>query len=156
MTVLADKGPKRKSGMGIKSRFLDLITSNNSPHEVAFGIAIGVFIGIMPLYGLHLLLALLFAFIIPDVNKFAIFIGTNISIPPTLPFITWGSYSIGRVILGRKTPPLEWGNLKNLKYQDIPSIYIPLFVGSIIMAIICSALFYFITLHFIEKKRSKR
>jgi len=63
--------------MGIKNRLSDLFKTHNTPHEIALGVAVGVFIGFTPLYGLHLFIVLLFALIIPDMNKIAMLIGAN-------------------------------------------------------------------------------
>jgi uncharacterized protein len=142
--------------MDIKKQIIDLLKSNNTPHEIAFGVAIGVFIGVMPVYGLHFFLVLLFAFILPDINKIAMLAGSNISIPPAIPLISWVSYNIGRLILGNACPVLAWASLKRLKYNDIPEMYYPLFLGSIILGIVCAVMFYFITLFCIEKRRNGR
>lgn len=74
----------------IKQRFLALLKMHNSPREIALGVSLGVFIGVTPLYGFHTLLVILFALAVKKANKIAILIGTNISIPPTMPFLTWG------------------------------------------------------------------
>ena len=75
---------------------------DNDPSEVALGVAIGVFIAILPLYGLHTILVLTAAFFIRRANVIAMLVGTNISLPPTVPFITWAGYNIGRLMLGNK------------------------------------------------------
>ena len=142
--------------MGIKKRLSGLFKSHNTPHEIAFGVAVGVFIGLMPVYGLHIFIILVLALIIPDINKIAMFIGANISIPPMIPLISWASYGIGRFILGNKCPPLKWAMLKHLRYEDIPDIFCSLFVGGIILGIICAAISYFAVSWFVEKLHKKR
>ena len=66
--------------LAFKERFLKLWRSNISPNEIALGVAIGVFIGITPLYGFHIIMATISAFTIKRVNKVAIFLGMNISL----------------------------------------------------------------------------
>ncbi|MBF0384328.1 MAG: DUF2062 domain-containing protein [Candidatus Omnitrophica bacterium] len=60
-----------------------MLKLNNTPQETAFGISIGVIIAVMPLYGLHTLLCVISASLIPRANKTAILTGTNVSLPTT-------------------------------------------------------------------------
>ncbi len=129
-----------------RQRLSTLLKSNNAPHEIALGVAIGVFIGIMPLYGFHTLLFMLAAFLIPRVNKIAIFLGTNISLPLTAPFITWAGYTIGRGMLRGGYPALNMDTLRHLKLEDIPRFFTPLFFGSLLLGAGAAVVFYVITL----------
>jgi uncharacterized protein (TIGR03546 family) len=134
----------------LKERILHLLKTNTAPHDIALGVAIGVFIAILPLYGLHTVLVILFALMIPRANKIAILIGTNISLPPTLPFITWAGYSIGRFLLADGYPAMSWQMFKNFSRHNIFSFYYPLFLGSVILGLGCAFIFYFITLIFLK------
>ena len=133
---------------GFKERFLTLVKSHNTPHEIALGTAIGVFIGVMPLYGFHTLLFLAAAFLIRRVHKLAILIGTNISIPPTAPLITLAGYDIGRWILPGAYPALSVSVLKHLTLHDIAHLFIPLFAGSVVLGLVIWS-FYFWWFHII-------
>ncbi|MBF0484330.1 MAG: DUF2062 domain-containing protein [Candidatus Omnitrophica bacterium] len=144
---------KIKAKRTIKELIIELLKLNNTPHEIALGIAIGVFIGITPLYGFHTLLLIAAAFLIKRVNKVAIFIGTNVSLPPTVPFITWAGYSIGRLMLGNKYAPLEWSSFQQFSYKKFLHLYFPLFIGSMVMGLALAVLAYFITRWFIFLKR---
>jgi len=137
-----------------KESVLYLIKLNSTPQGIALGVAIGVFIGITPLYGFHTLMVILFAMMIPRTNKVAILAGTNISIPPTTPFITWAGYSIGRVVLGNGYPPLGWSMFKSITYDNASRFYFALLVGSLILGVFCAVIFYFIT--FIAMKNIKK
>lgn len=137
----------------LKERFLKLWRSNSSPHEIALGMAIGVFIGITPLYGLHMIMAFISAFTLRRVNKVAIFLGVNISLPPTIPFITWAAYSIARKILGTAYPPLSWDAFRHFSYDSFFQFFYALLVGSFILGIALSGLFYFLTLWFFKRRK---
>lgn len=140
-----------------KESIVRLAKLHNTPHEVALGVAIGVFIAILPVYGLHTLLMLLAIAIIRPVNKIAILVGTNISLPPTLPFITWAGYNIGRLILGaKKYPQLSHNMFKGLTYKSISSFYYPLLLGSFLLGLICAIIFYFLTRWFMNKRMKVR
>ncbi len=141
----------------IKESVAALIKLNTTPPEIALGVAIGVFIAVMPLYGFHTLLVIVCAVLIPKANKIAMLLGTNISLPPTVPFITWAGYEIGRSVLRRGYPPLRWSFFSHLSLQTIRELYYPLFLGSVILGAACALLCYGVTLFFamrLEKKKT--
>ncbi len=142
----------------LKERFFQLLKLNNSPFEIAFGIAIGVFIATLPVYGLHTILVIIVALFIKRVNKIAILLGTNISTVLTFPFITWGGYNLGRLILGSHYPPLQWQTFKYFSYKTILHFFYPLFIGSLIMGLVLAIICYLITFWLItwRKKKLKR
>ncbi len=138
-----------------------LLRLNNSPRGIALGVAIGVFIGILPVYGLHTVLVVIAAILVRPANKIAIFLGTSISLPPTIPPITWAGYEIGRHILNGKFEPLSWAVFKNITFQKICYYYQPLFLGSVILGIVCAAIFYLLVFYMakrftLRKKRARR
>lgn len=148
----------------IKAKFLHLLSQNNTPHGIALGVAIGSFIAVTPTYGLHTALFLLAAWLVPRANKAAIFLGTNISLPVTLPFITWAGYKIGQFVLKEKYPDLDWAYFRHLSHLSIPDIlneiknlYFPLFVGSVVLGLICAVVLYtavfLLACSFQQKKR---
>lgn len=140
----------------IKEKILTLLKLHTAPEEIALGVALGVFIAIMPLYGLHTVLFLLTALLVRSANKIAILAGTSISNIFTLPFITWGGYAIGRAFLGENYPRLDWSAFKGFSYRNIANIYYPLFIGSIVLAVFLALIFYFVTLRFIRAKRGQK
>jgi len=129
---------------------------NNTSHDIALGTAIGVFIAILPLYGFHTILVIIAAIIVRRANKIAILVGTNISLPPTVPFITWAGYEIGRLMLGNTLPPLRWIDFKGITFNKILHFYPPLLLGSLVLAFVCAALFYFITFFIVKVLRERR
>jgi hypothetical protein len=123
-----------------------VLKEHHAPHEVALGVAIGAFIAVLPLYGLHTVLCVIAAVLVPRANKLAILLGTNISLPPTIATITWTSYDIGRLILVHKRyPPLSWEYVRNFNISRFSEFYYPLFIGSLVLGLICAAVFYVMT-----------
>ena len=140
----------------LKERFFHLLKTNNSPPEIALGVAVGVFIAILPLYGLHTILVIIAAVLIKRANKIAIFLGTSISTTITFPFITWGGYNIGRLILGKNYPPLQWQIFEFFSYKTILHFYYPLFIGSLVLGLVSAAVVYFIAFWFMAWRKKKR
>jgi len=139
----------------IKEFLKNFIHLNHTPREIALGIAIGVFIGILPLYGLHAILALIIALVVRPANKIAILLGTNISLPPMVPFITWAGYNMGRLMLSKDYPDLSWTMFRNFSYKDIFALYYPLFLGSLLLGFACAVIFYFLTYQIVLHRHKK-
>lgn len=137
----------------LKEKILSLFKPHNTPAEIALGVAIGVFIAILPVYGLHTIMVITAAFLIRRANIIAMLVGTNISLPPTVPFITWAGYNIGRLMLGKNYPYIPCCTFKGFSYKGILNFYYPLLLGSFILAVICAIVFYFLTLNFMNKRR---
>ncbi len=91
---------RRLKKKGVKKFLLeDVLGSTDTPSKKAFSIALGVFIGLSPFWGLHTLLVILLAFIF-KLNKPIAFAFSNVSLPPFIPFIIFFSLQIGGWILG--------------------------------------------------------
>ena len=139
-----------------KRLIIKLLKYNNTAPEIALGIAMGVFIAVLPVYGLHTVLVIITALLVRRSNKLAILLGTNISLPPTVPFITWVGYEIGRLIFWGKYPPLLWVDFKKLDLAKLTKLYPPLFLGSVVLGFICAVVFYFLVYFIVVKFKSKK
>ena len=139
-----------------KKILVQLIRQHNSPHEVALGAGIGAFISVLPVYGLHTVLVILAAIIVRPANKIAILLGTNLSLPWTLPFITWVAYELGRWTLKSNLPSLSWDFFKQLTFQKIADYYWPLFLGSVILGLICAIVVYGLTYFVVKRIKQKK
>ena len=54
----------RKLGQGVKGFFVELMMLNDTPHGVAMGVAVGVFIGLTPTVGLQMAIVALISLFI--------------------------------------------------------------------------------------------
>jgi hypothetical protein len=138
-----------------KKILVQLIRQHSSPREIALGAAIGAFISVLPLYGLHSVLVILAALIVRPANKVAILLGTNLSLPPTVPFITWTAYEIGKFLLRSDLPSLDWGFFKNLSFHKIVSFYPTLFLGSVVLGAICFIAIYALVFFIVSGLRTR-
>lgn len=89
----------------VKTRILHV---QDSPERLARGIAIGVFMAWLPLFGLQIILSLFLAAIL-RANKVMAVLFTWISNPLTAVFIYYPAYRLGRFLLGvgRKKPEMD-------------------------------------------------
>ncbi|MFA5100542.1 MAG: DUF2062 domain-containing protein [Candidatus Omnitrophota bacterium] len=145
---------KPKERITFKGLIRKLWRMNNSPEDIALGVGIGAFISILPVYGLHTILAIGAALAIKRVNKIAVLLGTNVSTVVTVPFITWIAYNIGRFLLrnGGYTP-LTWQVFRTFSYKTIMALYYPLFLGSVILGLFTGSVLYFLTFWFVTWRR---
>lgn len=138
---------------GIK-RFLveDVIGNDDSPQKKALSIALGVFIGITPLWSFHTIIVLSLALIL-NLNKTIAFAFSNVSLPPFIPFIVFASFKMGNVILGQNNNfsisdiTKDFGTLTHVKTYIVGS-----FALATVSALLIGIISYFIFLYFQKKK----
>jgi len=75
----------------------------DSPHRIALGLAIGLFIAWTPLLGVHLLLVIALSILL-RANKFAAFVSVWVSNIFTIPFVYYPNYLVGRAVYNIFTP----------------------------------------------------
>jgi len=102
----------------------------------------GVFMGVVPIWGYQLVTAIALAYLF-RLNKFIVIVASNISIPPMIPFILYGSYVTGGWILRMEqngkygASDITFEFVKNNLYQYV--------VGSLVFAVILALCFGIIT-----------
>lgn len=79
----------------------DVLGSNDSPRKKALSIALGLFVGLSPFWGLHTLLVLGLALLL-KLNKPIAFAFSNISLPPFIPVVLYLSVQTGVWITGEE------------------------------------------------------
>lgn len=94
---------RRLKKKGIK-RFLveDVLRHQDSPKKKALSIALGVFIGLSPLWGFHTVIVIFLAILL-KLNKVIAFAFSNVSFAPFIPFVLFLSLQVGNIILGQDT-----------------------------------------------------
>jgi len=122
------------------------------PHEIALGMAIGVFIGITPTIPLHTILAVSLA-VFARGSKLAAALGVWVSNPLTIPLFYYGSYRIGRFVLG--LPGLQFPEAHSLLAMAKlgGTIMGAMVLGGIILGIIPAVLAYILTLRLVSSPR---
>ncbi|MCM4156766.1 DUF2062 domain-containing protein [Gramella sp. AN32] len=124
----------------------DVLKSEEPAYKKAGAIALGVFVGISPFWGLHTLLVFSLAATF-RLNKVLAFLFSNISIPPLIPFIIYASYQMGSLITGEG---FNW-NLKLDHFKSGKDVFEGVWqyvIGSLSLAII-SAICLWIVFYFL-------
>ncbi len=138
---------------GLK-RFImeDLLGSDNSVEKKSLSIALGVFIGLSPIWGFHTVVVIFLALLL-NLNKMIAFAFSNVSLPPFIPLILYFSLKLGSWLLGENfvlSMSEIYPSLELMKY--LKSYIVGSLVLSIIAAITCGIVSYvFLTLF--ERKK---
>jgi uncharacterized protein (DUF2062 family) len=144
-------GPSRQ----FKLLLIRLARLRTSPDEIAKGLALGVFIGMTPTFGVQMPIAFFFAMLFCD-SKIAAVIGVWITNPITAPFIYALEYEAGRLLLGQPHPqvPLDftWQMLMQLGWD----FALPLLVGSLVFGVLTAAVTYALALRFVPMMHTLR
>jgi len=134
----------------MKNMIGDFLVKGLSPREIAFGISLGNFVGILPFLGLHTVMALGLAWLL-RLNMGVVFLGTQISNPLSFPFILFLSAEIGSVVLHGTFLDLSFGGdvMLIIKHYLWPTL-----LGSILLGLAVGIVTYPITLRFARRFRS--
>ena len=133
-------------------RFLKehILYSNISNGKITLSVMLGICMGILPIWGYQMLLTLLLAHLL-KLNKTISIITANISLPPVIPFLLYGSYCVGCKVLNR-TLDLAFSNVSLENMKNVLEQYV---VGSIILALLCSLVAGFLTFSLLPVFRRK-
>ncbi len=161
-------------------RFRERVTAvfhlDEEPSRLAMGMAVGVFIGVTPFYGLHTLLALVVAFVF-RLNKAATITGTWLNLPWFAPFVYGFSLKLGEAILSGNfhisrvnvselaevagaylwaNPYQHAGDFWRLLWDMLFVASKPLFVGTTVVGLVLATVTYVVTLEAVREVRHFR
>ncbi|MEE9388079.1 MAG: DUF2062 domain-containing protein [Paracoccaceae bacterium] len=153
------------------------------PHKIARGIAAGIFICFMPFFGLHIILAMLLAYMMQG-NILAAIMATFFGNPITFPIIATLSIELGSWMLGTPNGSLNmhsivtafsdasvelWYNFRAMFNDDITQwnrlglfyqhVFKPYFVGGMVPGVLFAVCVYIVSRPLIaayQKRRIKR
>ncbi|MFB9078155.1 DUF2062 domain-containing protein [Flavobacterium procerum] len=144
---------RRAKKKGFKKFFLeDVLESSDSNFKKSAAIALGIFIGISPFWGFQTVLLFAFAALF-RLNKVIAFLFSNVSFPPFIPFIIYGSLKMGSIFI-----PSD-GHLfldSSMTLDDIQKNAAQYIVGSLILATVSAlsaGLISYLLLTAFSKKR---
>lgn len=130
---------------------LKILNPNESKLKKASAVGVGLCMGIFPAWGFQMLIALGIS-IVFRLNKFIVLATSNISIPPMIPFIVYGSYLFGGLFMNTPT---------HLALSDgisLDDIYINLkqyLIGSVLLSFVAGALAFCTTYLLLSLRKNK-
>ena len=119
-----------------------LVRLDASPHTVALGFAVGVFMSFSPFLGFHLALSGLVAWAL-RVNIAASMLGNFLGNPVTYPLMWAAVYQTGAAMLGESSAAAIDLTLLRFDAASFWDLFMPFLVGSIPVGILAGLVFYF-------------
>jgi uncharacterized protein len=169
----AAKKPAQEKGLVRRaiSKIVAIISQRDTPHRIALGMALGIFIGILPIMGIQMTVVALIALPLRGNLKAAI-AGVWISNPVTFLPMYWGYYKFGLLFFPSRAVNREqfkeiiaaaadwsWSNVgESLKHiLDLGAdILVPMWTGATILAVIFGIPTYFVTRSLVVRYRARK
>lgn len=139
---------------------LKLLAIRDTPEAIAGGIAIGIFFGFTPLFGLKTLSAILFAWLTGSNILAAVIAGTLHDIVlPFMPFIYWWEYGLGYWILNGNWPPFTRLHLAPHAWRNwttFVTVGKPMLLGSALCGAPVAGLFFLVSRRVVLRHQRKK
>ncbi len=143
-----------KFNFNYKELFRTIVNLDDTPHKLALSFAVGVFISLSPFFGIHTILSIALS-VVFGLNKVSTIVGSWVNIPWIAPFVYYVEFKIGSFLLDSNVvfniKPFTFEHYIKSGYNAFFSI----FLGSIIMGVIVSIIFYFVIKYSIERFRRR-
>ena len=133
----------------INAHFFD---KTEPPLNKALSIGFGVFMGIFPIWGYQMLVGIALAHFF-KLNKALVLVAANISLPPLIPFIIFGSYKLGALFVSDPKSDFLFNN--GLSLENIKDNLLQYIIGAIALAILSGLLSGLLTYAYLALKRFK-
>lgn len=152
-----------------------ILMLDGSPHTIALGTAIGMFIGLTPTVGIQMLIVLALAVLVRRMfrfSKMAALITVYVSNPFTVVPLYWFNYKVGTVFLPETVtreefrslvlgaPTTTWGDWWSSLFTRTWTLMVevggPLIVGSLVVATIASLTTYLVMNRVMEQVHRQR
>lgn len=144
----------------------NLLHADDPPHRLALGLAVGVFVAFTPTVGIQMIIAGFLSWLL-KANKLVSAAMVWISNPATIIPIYWYCYRIGCAVLaldpiGRDwwlrlaEPPQGWWNRVTFYWTQFLAIAEPLWLGGLIVGLICAYPTYYVAFAVIRAYRQRR
>jgi len=131
-----------------------LLSPAETDYIKASSVGFGIFMGIIPIWGFQLLVAIALSIVL-RLNKALVIIAANISVPPMIPLLIFLSYKMGGVWVTRNAVSIPFS--KSISLEMIRINLVQYIYGSITLAILAGIVFgllTFILLKFFKRKAS--
>jgi uncharacterized protein (DUF2062 family) len=141
--------PRRSFGRSLKYFAKRILRLRGTPHAVAAGVAVGVFIAFLPIPGIHLVIAAVLSWLVAGNVVASAFGTTVVGNPLTWPAIWAATYALGRFVLGTRahaaTPHFEH-MLHHMRLSQLwHPLLEPMLIGAVPLGLVAALLSYGLT-----------
>ena len=141
--------------MHFKDRLREILGIKESPHRIAITFAIGVFIGMSPLLGIHTVLGLAVAWIF-KLNRLVTLVGVFVTNPWTIvPIYTFGTWIGARLMnVNNIIPHIDWTHMTFAGLiGEFRPLVVPFIVGNTLIGLICAVISYILIYMAVKRSR---
>ncbi|HSF42140.1 MAG TPA: DUF2062 domain-containing protein [Thermoanaerobaculia bacterium] len=121
----------------IRELLYRLRTEGGSPKHLAGAVALGVFIGCTPFYGLHLALCIVFAKLL-GLNRALTYLAAHVSLPGVWPLLVFAELQIGRFLRGADFLSIRPAEIRQL---ELKQFFVDLLFGSAVVGAVLAVAF---------------
>lgn len=118
----------------------EVVAAHESTNKKALSVGVGLFFGIVPIWGFQFALAI-FSAIYFKLNKVIVGLSAQISVPPLIPFVLYASVKTGELVLGQKVN-LDFTKL--LSVETLNNLYV-YYIGATVLSIVAGVVGYIVT-----------
>ena len=120
----------------------EVIASHETALKKAISVGVGLFFGIVPIWGFQFGLAI-FTAIFFKLNKVIVGLSAQISIPPLIPFVLLASVKTGEIVLNEKVD-INFSSLYSI--ESLSKNAFVYYIGAVVLSLIAAVLGFIITL----------
>lgn len=136
--------------------YLRLIRIQATPHNIAMGLAVGVFVGLLPVLPFQTVMAIALAFVLGG-SKIAAALGTWISNPLNWVPLYFLFYRIGAAVVPFDLPPFRPSELEMAEMLDLGwKFFAAMMAGGLVVAVPSAFVAYFIGKRFVGAYQVRR
>lgn len=141
---------------GLRHAYKKMLRLKSSPHDIALGLALGVFIGLLPIIPFQSVTVLVLALAL-RCSKLAALLGTLVSNPLNIPFLYFIMHRLGRVFLPDWRGPY---NPEHLTITDLLQtgwhVFGTMLLGGVIIGIPSAITTYFLARYLTRLHHARR
>ncbi len=120
----------------------EAFASHESATKKAISVGVGLFFGIVPIWGFQFALAI-FTAIFFKLNKIIVGLTAQISIPPFIPFVLFASVKTGELVLSEKVD-ISFSSLHSI--ESLSKNVLVYYIGATVLSLLAAVLGFVITL----------
>ena len=139
----------------LKKLLARLWREHTTPGRLGLAVGLGVFIGCSPFYGLHVWIGLAVALAL-RLNKLAIFLGSQISIPPLAPLIVYACVQLGSLFIRGEPLQITMEDLSGLGFVELAqTFFLDWLAGWPVVGTTLAAAFALLTAWYVRRRRRR-
>jgi hypothetical protein len=142
--------------LALKEKIQLILCVKDTPHRTSIAFALGIFIGMSPLFGVHTILGFAVAYLF-RLNKLVTLVGVYVTNPWTIiPIYTFSTW-VGAKCLGIEKifPDIDWSTLTFSTFiKDLGPLLMPFLVGTALVSTLSAIVSYAIIYHLIKKRNA--